>query len=127
MTSYDTLLAANAPGWAIADALEEEGRTELAELYRTPRLTYQPFYRFLQNVSHRVRREYEQWLVTQALRQVAALSEQMTAAEIREARTAVARAIASGTFSWGSEACAESLRQWPGYLRLNEIVRGQAS
>ena len=38
MTSYDTLLAANAPGWAIADALEEEGRTELAELYRVPRL-----------------------------------------------------------------------------------------
>ena len=40
MTSYDTLLAANAPGWAIADALEEEGRTELAELYRVPRLPY---------------------------------------------------------------------------------------
>ena len=127
MTNYDQLRDANAPGWVIADALEEEGRTELAELYRVPRLPYQPFYRFLQNVPYRVIREYEQWLISQARRRVEDLRDQMTTDEIREARVAVDRMIASGAFSWGSDACIESLRQWPGYLRFSEIIRGRAS
>jgi hypothetical protein len=38
MSDYEQLLAANAPGEIIADVLEEEGRYELAELYRRPRL-----------------------------------------------------------------------------------------
>lgn len=77
-------------------------------------------------VTNNVKARYEDWLEGRARRRVFKFKEECNAKEYQDSMDAVARQAAAGTFEWSGDAWEVSLRQWPGIVKMIQLLSEDA-